>query len=224
MVAPITPCEHCKTVLRVPLMPGSPTSGHMKGGEITCSNCGKQTRVNEAFILADPQARPGEVSYKVPAVCTKCHHRFPIDMGPPKREVPEGQPQPVDMAYAKLVVDVGEDSELVTVRSVTATTFTAKFLKAHPSSGYPVALMGGHARLRLLLGQADTAWQALQDPSVGATAGLKQVDKGDVEWFQGFQVLKDRLNHYKAIVMQISSLVRVAPCWDSVGSSQLEAY
>lgn len=125
--------------------------------------------------------------------------------------------------YAKLVVDVGDDVELVMVRSVTATTFTAKFAKAHPTSGYPVAVMGGHARLRLLLNQADNAWQAMQDPSVGATAGLKQVDKGDVEWFQGFQVLKDRLRHYQEIVGQISSLVRV----DLVGkgtSSQLALY
>ncbi len=93
------------------------------------------------------------------------------------------------VAHAKLVVDVGDDVELVTVRSVTVSTFTAKFAKAHPSSGYPVALMGGHARLRLLLNQAETAWQAIQDASVGATAGLKQVDKGDVEWFQGFAAL-----------------------------------
>ncbi len=127
--------------------------------------------------------------------------------------------------YAKLVIDVGEDVELVTVRTVTVTAFTAKFAKAHPSTGYPVAVMGGHARLRLLLGQADTAWQAMQDPSVGATAGLKQVDKGDVEWFQGFQVLKDRVNHYRTIVMQISSLVRVEPVWATVRSPQLiEAY
>ena len=112
--------------------------------------------------------------------------------------------------YAKLVVDVGDDVELVMVRSVSVSAFTAKFAKAHPASGYPVALMGGHARLRLLLNQADVAWQSMQDASVGATAGLQSVDKNDVVWFGGFQVLKDRLKHYYAIIDQISSLVRVA--------------
>lgn len=128
-------------------------------------------------------------------------------------------------AYARLVVDVGDDAEIVTVRSVTVTAFSARFAKAHNGS-WPVALLGGQARLRLLLGQADTAWQAMQDPSVGSTAGLKQVDKGDVEWFQGFQVLKDRLSHYRAIVAQISSLVRVPPAWDGASTSpvRLEAY
>ena len=78
----------------------------------------------------------------------------------------------------------------------------------------------------MLLHRAEQTWQAMQDPSVGATAGLKQVDKGDVEWFQGFQVLKDRLSHYKAIVSQISSLVRVLPAWAESGGrcSSLEAY
>lgn len=125
---------------------------------------------------------------------------------------------------ARLVVDVGDDAEIVAVRSVTVTAFSARFAKAH-SAGYPVALLGGQARLRLLLGQADTAWQALQDPSVGSTAGLKQVDKGDVEWFQGFQVLKDRLSHYRSITAQISSLVRVPMCGEQGrGRQELEAY
>ncbi len=126
--------------------------------------------------------------------------------------------------YAKLVVDVGDDVEMVVVRSVTGSSFTARFNKAHPSSGYPIALMGGHARLRLLLNQAESAWQAMQDPSVGATAGLKQVDKGDVEWFQGFQVLKDRLAHYRAIVDQISSLVRVPIVGSARGTQTLSIY
>lgn len=112
--------------------------------------------------------------------------------------------------YAKLVIDVGDDVELVMVRSVTVSSFTAKFTKAHPASGYPIALMGGHARVRLLLNQADVAWQSMQDASIGATAGLQSVDKNDVVWFGGFQVLKDRLKHYYAIVDQLSSLVRVS--------------
>lgn len=126
--------------------------------------------------------------------------------------------------YAKLVVDVGADVEIVSVRSVTPTRFVARFARAH-SVGTPIAVMSGTARLRLLLGQADAAWQALQDPSVGATAGLKQVDKGDVEWWAGYRVLKDRLQHYRAIVSQLSSLVRVEPVWPASSTSPaLEVY
>lgn len=123
------------------------------------------------------------------------------------------------LVNSKIVADVGPDAEIVTVRSVTLTTFSAFFARAHTGS-YPLALLSGEARLRLLLGQADAAWQALQDPSVGATAGLKQVDKGDVEWFQGFQVLEDREAHYRAIVSQIGSLLRVCPVVDSCGGAQ----
>jgi hypothetical protein len=126
--------------------------------------------------------------------------------------------------YAKLVVDVGDDVELVVVRTVTATTFSAKFTKAHPAAGYPIALMGGHARLRMLLNQADVAWQAMQDASIGATAGLKQVDKGDVEWFPSFQVLKDRTKHYHSIIDQIGMLVRVTPLHTGAGSQTISIY
>lgn len=127
-------------------------------------------------------------------------------------------------AHAQLVVDVGDDIEIVNVKSVSGLTFTARFAKAHTAS-YPVAVMGGHARVRILLHQADKAWQAVQSQNVGASAGLKQVDKGDVEWFPGGQVLKDRLKHYQAIVGQISSLVRVPPAWTNEQSSTLlEAY
>lgn len=115
------------------------------------------------------------------------------------------------VVHAALVVDTGPAAELVQVRSVTLTAFTAAFVNDHPSSGYPVALMGGHARLRWLLTKADAAWAALQDATIGDTAGLKQVDKGDIEWFPGFEVLKNRREHYAAIVEQISSLVRVEP-------------
>lgn len=128
------------------------------------------------------------------------------------------------VANARLVVDVGDDVEVVAVKSVSGSTFTAKFAKAHTAS-YPVAVMGGHARVRMLLHQADKAWQALTDETVGQVAGLKSVDNGDVEWFQGFQVLSGRLGHYKAIVGSISSLVRVEPAWQSSGrGSLLEAY
>ncbi len=118
---------------------------------------------------------------------------------------------------AQLVIDVGDDTEVVSVVSVTGSTFTARFRSAH-AAGTPIALQSGTARLRMLLHRADQAWTALQDPAVGATAGLASVDKGDVSWFQGGRVVKDRLAHYKSIVAQISSLVRVSPNWPSASA------
>jgi hypothetical protein len=117
---------------------------------------------------------------------------------------------------ARLVIDVADDSEIVTVRSATPTTFTATFTKAHPVNT-PICLLSGVARLRLTLHRADQAWQAMQDPSIGATAGLQSVDRGDVVWFAGFRVLSDRLRHYQAIQSELSSLVRVPVC--GAGSS-----
>lgn len=114
------------------------------------------------------------------------------------------------VVHAKLVIDVADATELITVRSVTGTTFTAVFANDHPSTGYPIALLDGHSRLRLLLNQAEKAWQAMTEPSIGDTAGLKQLDKGDIEWFEGFQVLKDRLSHYRSICDELVKLVRVA--------------
>lgn len=128
-------------------------------------------------------------------------------------------------AYGRLVIDVGQDAEVVTVQAVSGSTFTARFAKAHSSSGYPVATMSGLARLRMLLGAADAAWAAATSSDTGAAAGLKSVDKGDVVWFNGYRVLRDRLDHYKSIVTSISSLVRVAPAnGSSARTTRLEAY
>jgi hypothetical protein len=137
---------------------------------------------------------------------------------------------PVSMAgisvNERLVIDVAEQAEIVTVKAVSGSTFTAYFTKAHTSAGYPVSTLRGVGRLRILLAQADAAWQAMTSLDVAASAGLKSVDKGDVEWFQGYQVLTGRLSHYKSIVYSISSLVRVQPLWHQSGgrSSRLEAY
>jgi hypothetical protein len=113
------------------------------------------------------------------------------------------------VAYAKLVVNVGEDSEIVTASSVTASTFSARFTRAH-AAGTVLVIWSGTARLRHLLHRADQAWAALQSPEVGATAGLKSVDKADVVWDTSAAVLRDRQRHYRAIVAELSSLVRVA--------------
>lgn len=124
---------------------------------------------------------------------------------------------------SRLVIDVGDAAETVVVSSVTSTTFIARFTVAH-SGGYPVCVASGQTRLRALLHQAEKAWEACLSQNIGGTAGIKKVD--EVEFFGGFQVLKDRLAQYKNIVLQLSSLVRVEPQWLSQGGgrSQLEAY
>jgi hypothetical protein len=113
------------------------------------------------------------------------------------------------VARAQLIVDVGDDAEVVYVKSVAGSTFTAKFANAHPASGYPVALMSGEARLRYLLAKADTAFERLTSAAITKTAGLKQLGKGEIEWFPGGAVLSDVRKHYHAICDQIASLVAV---------------
>ena len=131
-------------------------------------------------------------------------------------------------AGTQLVVDVGEDAEVVYVKSISGSTFTAKFANAHPSSGYPVAVMSGEARLRYLLAKADAAFERLTSASVTKTAGLKQLGKGGIEWFPGGAVLEDVKRHYKAICDQIGSLVRVQPgasiSGDGCSVAAVEAY
>ena len=132
------------------------------------------------------------------------------------------------VAYGQLVIDAGADAEIVMVKVVDATTFTAAFTKAHSTSGYPIATMSGVARLRLLLQNADIAWQKVQDKSITSTAGLKQLGKGEIEWFGNNTVLRETLDHYRGIVRSISDLVRVQPRWDLDGTygraPRLEAY
>lgn len=117
----------------------------------------------------------------------------------------------------QLVIDVADQAEVVVVQAYTVSNFVAKFAKAHSASGYPIATMSGLARLRLMLWDADAAWRAMTDSSVGANAGLQSVDKGDVVWFSGFRVLRDKLAHWKSIVGALSSLTRIGSNWDDDG-------
>lgn len=123
---------------------------------------------------------------------------------------------------AQLVVDVGDDCEIVTVAAVTTSTFSARFALAH-AAGCQLAVQSGTARLRMLLHRADQAQQALNDPSVGATSGLASVDKNDVVWQERGAVLRDRKAHYRAIQQQVSTLVRV-PLLESGGAQLISLY
>lgn len=109
----------------------------------------------------------------------------------------------------RLVVDVGDEAEIVVVKSVTATTFTAKFAVAHPASGYPIAVQSGLAELRMLLHSADKIRRTLGGSSITGSAGLQSIDKGDVVWFAPGAALASTREQYAEIVTQISELIRV---------------
>lgn len=132
-------------------------------------------------------------------------------------------------AHKRLVIDVGNEYEVVAVRSVTSTTFSASFAKAH-AAACPVQVESAVTRLRTLLWSADKAWQTLLSAGITQTAGIKQLGQGEIEWFPGGQVLQDTVNHYKAIVSQLGALVQVQPAWEVGGGgrsgrvSRLEAY
>jgi hypothetical protein len=124
-------------------------------------------------------------------------------------------------ANTRLVVDVGDAVEVVVVRSTAGSAFTAVFTADHEAP-FPVAVMGGEQRLRLLLHRADAAWQAMQAGDVTDVAGIKRIE-GDVEWFPGGNTLKERRATYRNIVGELSRLCRVAPA-DCGPTGQLEAY
>ncbi len=126
-------------------------------------------------------------------------------------------------AYTRLVVDVGDDAEIVTVKAVSGSAVTASFAKAHTSAGYPVAIESGTAILRMLLHTADRAYEALQSSKITSSAGLRSVGQGEVEWFEGGMVLRGVLAAYRAIASEIGYLVRVRPIWAG-GTSLAEAY
>jgi len=127
-------------------------------------------------------------------------------------------------ANVRLVVDVGDEAEVVVVKATTSTTFTARFTVSHTTAGYPIAIESGVARLRLLLHQADRAHAALTGPTVGAQGGVQSVDRGEVVWFGPTAVLASTLSQYRSIVASISSLLRVPPVSLGAGHGRLEAY
>jgi hypothetical protein len=126
----------------------------------------------------------------------------------------------VDIApNVRLVIDAGDEAEVVVVKAVTATTFTAKFTIAHTSAGYPIAIYSGVARLRILLHRANAAFFTLTGTTITKSAGLKSVGRGAVEWYGPGMQMQAILNHYKAIVAELSSLVRV-PVNDELSGGQ----
>lgn len=113
--------------------------------------------------------------------------------------------------HVALIVDVGDDEERVEVRSVTATTFTARFAKAHAVPGWPIAVASGLTRLRSLLREADRLNAEVTGASTTETAGLKSVGRGAIEWYPGGAVMAEKAKQYIAVVGELSTLVRVEP-------------
>lgn len=132
------------------------------------------------------------------------------------------------VSNARLVIDVGDNAEIVVARNVSGVSVTAYFVNAHTGT-YPVALMSGIARLRMMLHAADKAWTHLQSSGLSTGAGVKKVD--EVEFFdprsggKSAQLAGARA-HYESIVGDISSLVRVEPRWARERSARrrLESY
>ncbi|HEY3498038.1 MAG TPA: hypothetical protein VGK73_25240 [Polyangiaceae bacterium] len=123
--------------------------------------------------------------------------------------------------HARLVVDVGDAAEIVAVRATGASSFTAVFANDH-AQPYPVAVMGGQARLRLLLHRADALWQAKQSSDISDTAGIEEI-VGDVKFFEG-NILKAREKAYEKVVGELMWLCQVKPRRGDCRTGQLEAY
>ncbi len=130
------------------------------------------------------------------------------------------------LPYTILVVDVGDDTELVEAKAVGTLTFTAKFALAH-TTPMPVAILSGTMRLRLMLRAANTSWRTEHGPDITGTAGIKSLGKGEIEYFPGGAALADVSGQYATIQARISALVRVPLCDNGMGkkaSANLEAY
>jgi len=132
--------------------------------------------------------------------------------------------------HTQLVIDVGDLAEIVVVKSVTGSTFTAVFAFAHPATGYPIAVLSGVSRLRMLLWLADKAWGLIQSGSSTSSSstllggGLKSVD--EISWYPSgstMTTMEAWVSNYRNIQALISSLVRVPIAGDNC-SHLLEAY
>lgn len=127
------------------------------------------------------------------------------------------------VVYGRLIVDVGDEAEIVTVKAISGSTFVAAFLKAHAATGYPIATNSGLARLRMLLHDANKAFASMTGATVTSSAGLKSVGRGAVEWYGQGAVFEAVKQQYLGIVEQISALVQV-PMVDTGRVTRMEMY
>lgn len=128
------------------------------------------------------------------------------------------------VAFSELLIDTGDDAEIVMVKGVSGSVVTARFAKAHAATGYPVMLMCGKARLRMLLNDANILWRKLTGKEISQSSGIKQLGNGEIEWFDGTSVLKATSQQYQGIVDQLAMLCRISPQSSLRQSGKLEAY
>jgi hypothetical protein len=112
------------------------------------------------------------------------------------------------VTHARLVIDVGDDEETVTVRATTATTFSARFALAH-AAPFAICVESGVTRCRQLLAKAYAVLSTIVGSKITSSAGLKMVGQGEVEWFGPSAVLTATGSQLDAIRRELSSLVRI---------------
>ena len=112
------------------------------------------------------------------------------------------------VTHARLVIDVGDDEETVTVRATAATTFSARFVRAH-AAPFAICVESGVTRCRQLLARAYRVLSEKTGTKITSSAGLKMVGQGEVEWFGPTAVLTATDSQLLAIRRELSSLVRV---------------
>lgn len=128
------------------------------------------------------------------------------------------------VVYEKLVVDVGPALEKVVVQSVTPTTFTGFFTQSHPDTGYPIAVQSGVTRARELLSEAERLVAAAVGAGITQSAGLKQLGRGEIEWFEAGAVLVATNKQLAGVIALLSSLLRIPVAGANCERGRLEAY
>ena len=83
-------------------------------------------------------------------------------------------------AMDPVIVDVDSRQERATVQRVNGSTITVILSLAHTGT-YPVTVEGGEAIIRSILGNCDAASAAYA--SAISSAGIKQLGRGEIEWF-----------------------------------------
>lgn len=83
-------------------------------------------------------------------------------------------------ALDPVIIDVDSRQERATVQAVSGSTITVILSLAH-SGTFPVTVEGGETIVRTLLKRCESAAQAYDDAL--SSAGIKQLGRGEIEWF-----------------------------------------
>lgn len=123
-------------------------------------------------------------------------------------------------SLARVVVDVDEREEIVTVQAVSGSTITALFKKAHGGT-YPVIIEGAESIVRDILRQIRGV-QA-QITAASSTAGIKRVDV--IEFF-GLTTQTSQISSLRGLLMYwrdyLASVLGVRNVWrERQGASQV---